>query len=365
MVKAVDEKAQLPTHGASVLPSVKVDSYSLEVEDEDGFLGDKASKGAFWAILDKWRKPLQELGTDPLGEVASEDIGKKKLVALLADGKPEAAAVVQSAVEDFAQQLALVIRRFLRLKDWRDTECLVVGGGFRASRIGQLAITRASLLLNADGVDVELKLIQNDPDEAGLLGAAHLLPAWMLKGYDGILAIDVGGTNIRTGIVELGLKKSSDLSAARVARSELWRHSDDDVRRDDAVDRLGEMLRDLLAGADKDKISLAPVVGIGCPGIIHEDGSIARGAQNLPGNWESSRFNLPDCIRKQIPMIGEHETMVVMHNDAVVQGLSELPRVQDFEHWGVLTIGTGLGNARFTNRQPKPRKKRNGARAKD
>jgi hypothetical protein len=41
----------------------------------------------------------------------------------------------------------------------------------------------------------------------------------------------------------------------------------------------------------------------------------------------------------------------VIHNDAVVQGLSELPRMQDYERWGVLTIGTGLGNARFTNRK--------------
>ena len=40
-----------------------------------------------------------------------------------------------------------------------------------------------------------------------------------------------------------------------------------------------------------------------------------------------------------------------MHNDAVVQGLSEVPFMQDIQHWGVLTIGTGLGNACFTNRQ--------------
>ena len=39
-----------------------------------------------------------------------------------------------------------------------------------------------------------------------------------------------------------------------------------------------------------------------------------------------------------------------MHNDGVVQGLAEVPFMQDVEHWGVLTIGTGLGNARFTNR---------------
>jgi hypothetical protein len=78
---------------------------------------------------------------------------------------------------------------------------------------------------------------------------------------------------------------------------------------------------------------------------------ITRGAQNLPGNWESSKFNLPGAIRKELPRIGDHETMVVMHNDAVVQGLSELPYLQDYKRWGVLTIGTGLGNARFSKKE--------------
>ncbi len=35
----------------------------------------------------------------------------------------------------------------------------------------------------------------------------------------------------------------------------------------------------------------------------------------------------------------------------MVQGLSEVPFMQDVLHWGVLTIGTGLGNARFTKRR--------------
>ena len=34
-----------------------------------------------------------------------------------------------------------------------------------------------------------------------------------------------------------------------------------------------------------------------------------------------------------------------------VQGLSEVPYMQDVERWGILTIGTGLGNASFTNRK--------------
>ena len=82
---------------------------------------------------------------------------------------------------------------------------------------------------------------------------------------------------------------------------------------------------------------------------------IARGAQNLPGNWESqplqsSAHSIPRASAK----IGDHETMVVMHNDAVVQGLSQLPHIRRSASTGaVLTIGTGLGNARFTNRKVK------------
>jgi hypothetical protein len=35
----------------------------------------------------------------------------------------------------------------------------------------------------------------------------------------------------------------------------------------------------------------------------------------------------------------------------VAQRLSEVRFMQDVEHWGVLTIGTGSGNARFTSRK--------------
>ena len=34
-------------HGATRLPSVDVDSFNIELKDDDGFLGDRASKGAF------------------------------------------------------------------------------------------------------------------------------------------------------------------------------------------------------------------------------------------------------------------------------------------------------------------------------
>jgi predicted NBD/HSP70 family sugar kinase len=339
------------THGASRLPMVDVDSYNVELKDDEGFLGDRASKGAFRAIIENWRKPLRKAGKDPFGDEASEDISRKTLDSLLVEGDPEAAGILQGAIEDFAQELALVIRRFLKLKAWRDTERIVVGGGFRASRVGELSIGRAAVILTADKVPIDLLPVRNDPDEAGLLGAAHLAPRWMFEAHDAILAVDIGGTNIRAGVVALNRKKAPNLSKAAVWKFELWRHSDEKkLKREDAVEELVGMLEGLITRAGKEGLRLAPFIGIGCPGIIEADGTIDRGAQNLPGNWESSRFNLPAALHDAIPRIGKHETLVLLHNDAVVQGLSEAPFMRDVTHWGALTIGTGLGNACFTNR---------------
>ena len=114
---------------------------------------------------------------------------------------------MQSAIEDFARQLASVVKRFLRIKVWRGTECIVLGGGFRASRVGELAVARAAILLKENNLNVDVLPIHHDPDEAGLFGAAHLLPAWMRDGNHAILAADVGGSNIRSGIVKLNLEK--------------------------------------------------------------------------------------------------------------------------------------------------------------
>jgi hypothetical protein len=337
-------------HGSTRLPAVEIDSYNLELKDENGFLGDRASKGAFQAILDAWRKPLKKSGDDPFGDKSSESIAKKELDKILVGDDPEAAAVVHSAVEDFAQELAGVVGRFLKLKSWAGTERIIVGGGFRQGRLGELAIARADIILRAGGTKTRLSPIRFHPDEAGLIGCVQLAPPWMLEAQDGILAIDIGGSNIRCGVVEMRLKKAPDMSKACVWKSLLWRHADQDVSRDGLVERLLDMLKESIEEAESGSIKLAPFVGVACPGLINEDGTIEKGAQNLPGNWESSRFNLPQVIVESIPEIGGHDTTVLVHNDAVVQGLSEVPFMTDCPRWGILTIGTGLGNARFTNR---------------
>jgi hexokinase len=63
--------------------------------------------------------------------------------------------------------------------------------------------------------------------------------------------VDIGGTNIRAGIIELNLKKAKDLAAARVRAFDLWRHADDQPSRDKAIAKLAEMLRELIERAEK------------------------------------------------------------------------------------------------------------------
>lgn len=339
-------------HGGSDLPGVIVENYNLEIRDEKGWYGDQASRRAFWALVDEWRKAVKKEGSDPFPETETEDISKSEFDQLLSHKDAQRASLAHSVIEDFSQNLVAVIERFLKVEKWKKVEVIVIGGGLQQSRAGQIVVNRAQLILMQKKIRVRLQCIENDPDHAGLVGVIHLIDPWMLQGYDGLLAVDIGGTNIRAGVLTGNYKKKSPTIDARVWKNEVWRHADDSPTRDATVAEIAEMLRRLIKRAESADLKIAPIIGIGCPGIIAADGSIKRGAQNLPGKWQSESFNLADAITKKVASIGGHEPLVIIHNDAVVQGLSELPRLKDIKHWAVLTIGTGLGNAKFT--QPKP-----------
>lgn len=349
--QATGAQAPIAAHGGAVLPAVTVDAYNAELRADGGFIGDRASRRAFRALLEDWRERVRQVGEDPLGDTPTEDISKAALDRVMADGDHEAAGLVHAAIEEFSQEFAAVVRRLLRLKGWRGTERIVVGGGLRGGRIGELVIGRTAIVLKHERRGVEMRPIRHDPDEAGLIGCAHLAPSWLFGGHDSLLGVDIGGTNFRAGLVELRLDRAADLSKARVREKLLWRHRDEAPTREQAVEKLAGMLETLIGRARKAGRRLAPFIGIGCPGLVREDGRIERGGQNLPGDWEAKGFDLPSMLRAAIPAIEGHETVCVMHNDAVVQGLSEVPFMSDVDRWGVLTIGTGLGNARFSNRR--------------
>ena len=344
----------LGPHGDMRLASVIINGYSLELRDREGegFVGDVASGTAFRHMLDAWRQLFTAMaGKDPFGKTPTRDFTKKQLDAL-AEKNAEAAHALEQASEDYAQQLAGVVQRFLKQPTWRGVERVIMGGGFHQSEFGGRAIDRVRELLKADKVPVELHTLHHHADEGGLIGWVHLAPPALLQSYDAILAVDIGGTNVRCGIVQTHLHRAPDMSLAEVVRREKWAHKDDSPRRDELVEGIAERLEDLMAHAEKKKIALAPYIGVACPGLIVEDGSIAGGTQNLPGNWESTRFHLPRDLCERLPTIGHGRTQVCLHNDAVVQGLSQLPFTQDVKRWAVLTVGTGLGNASYTNRSP-------------
>src|SRR5882672_3807089 len=117
--------SSLLAHGAEQLSLVDVETYNAELRTADGFVGDRASKRAFQAILDDWRERLRKMGEDPLGDTPSEELSKKQLDKLLVDGDAEAAGVLHGVIEEFSQEFATVIRRFLRLKNWKDAERIV------------------------------------------------------------------------------------------------------------------------------------------------------------------------------------------------------------------------------------------------
>lgn len=338
-----------------MLPSLTVDSYSLALTEADGesFVGDRASRTAFCQLLDGWRQQFRRMhgGGDPLGAQTAGELGKKRLDALLGT-EGDAADTIRVAVEDYAHQLAHVAQSFLQQKEWQGVERIVIGGGFQQSEVGAQAVARTAELLAEAKCRVDLRRLHHHPDEGGLIGWVHIVPASALRGFDAMLAVDIGGTNARCGIVRPNLLKSADLRKAEVVQREKWCHAEDEdaTRRIHVIDGIAEMLEKLAEHASREGIRLAPFIGVACPGVVNEDGTIAAGTQNLPGDWESPSFHLPKALAAKVPTVHGEPSRVLLHNDAVVQGLSELPFTTDVKRWGVLTVGTGLGNASFTNR---------------
>jgi hypothetical protein len=336
-------------HGAARMPGLRVGHYNLRLPDPDGdgFLGDRASQTAFREVLDTARRQ-HRTGEDPFGKTATAELGKKAIDLVLVGGDPDAAHLVHLAVEEYARRLAHVVQVFLAQPEWKGVERIVLGGGFPDNETGGLATRRAIRLLALAGVDVRVHTLRHHADEGGLLGWVPLLPP-QPRDQAAFLAVDVGGTKIRCGIVEHRLGKHPEGHKARVLERLEWRHADDEPSREEAVVRLAAMLNSLAAQARTRGIDLAPFVGVACPGQVERDGTLSAGAQNLPGDWESP-FNLAEALGSHLDPVAGSAPRVVLHNDAVVQGLSEHHRMRKARRWAVLTIGTGLGNACYSNR---------------
>jgi predicted NBD/HSP70 family sugar kinase len=334
---------------ARFLPTIEITGYNAERigAGEDGFLGDNASDRAFLEIIEKRRKHVSKRGDDPLGDLATDKIKDSDLDRELEAGAPRSRDFVRAATDSFGARVAGVIRAFLGWEYWRGTERIVIGGGLASHKVGRHVIAVARKELQRDFPGLRLRGISHDSDDAALIGAVHLFHPESLEKFDAILTVDIGGTKIRAGAVKMRLGRHPDLSAAEVWKKQIWRHGGSSRSRDRFVERLAEMLNELIARAARHDVRLAPFIGIACPGIVDRGSYIWRGTQNLPGDW-SAPFNLARAIEAALPEIDGRRTRVRIHNDAVVQGLGELPFMRGVARWGIFTIGTGLGNAHFT-----------------
>lgn len=303
-------------HAATRGTGVRIDSWNLPLRHPDGgFLGDRASQTAFRELLDQARRAHSTCARDPFGRTPTAELGKREIDMVLVGGDPDTAHVVHLAIEEYARALVAVVRSFIAQPEWRGVRDIVLGGGFPGHEAGRLAIRRAARLLKLARSGVRLRVLGHDSDEGGLLGWVQLAPSAALR-RQAFLAVDIGGTNIRCGIVE---------------------------------PRLGAMLNGLAAHARTRGIDLAAFVGIACPGEVDARGHLLNGAQNLPGDWAAEDFFLADALGAWLAPVRGRAPRVLLHNDAVVQGLSERPRMRNAKRWGVLTIGTGLGNASYSN----------------
>lgn len=325
---------------------VSISGYGAKLQDPERkgrYLGDRVSGRAFVKLLKKRCKECDLKIPGGLSEGAAD--------LLLDEGDDDQERTVRAAAVEFGERLADIVRSFLAWSYWRGTERIVIGGGMAARHVGSIAIHAAQAKLMKWRPQLRLVRIQHHPNEAGLVGSVHLIAPAETEGKDGLLAVDIGGSKVRAGIVEFGARRDGLLADARVWLVEVWKHSDTPKpSRERIVRHTARMLEKLIGEAGEAGFRLAPLVRVGLPGEIDKDGFILSGAQNLPGEWETREFNFAAELGERLPLIGGRRPSVSVHNDAVVQGLAEFPFMQDVARWGILTIGSGLGNAHFVNR---------------
>ena len=220
-----------------------------------------------------------------------------------------------------------------RPRPWEKTGRIVVGGGFRDSRLGELAIALADIILKAEDYKIEMVPIRYHPDDAGLIGALHLAPSWIFEGHDSILAVDIGGTDIRCGVVETRSKKTPDLSKASVWQSELWRHADDEPSREEAVKRLIKMLKGLIAKAEKEGYKLAAFIGIACPGSSRATARSRRARRTRRATGRAASSICRQVSSKESPRSASTTRPLSCTTTASCRGLSEVPFMQDVKRW--------------------------------
>jgi glucokinase len=139
-----------------------------------------------------------------------------------------------------------------------------------------------------------------------------------------VLGIDIGGTNLRAGLVEDNVVVRIESLKIKKAGSEIEIMNDLNLL-------IGKFLNDKIEG-----------IGIGVPSIVDSEKGIVYDATNIP-SWKEVH------LKEQIE--AKYNIPVYVNNDAncFVMGEKYFGKVKAYSNIAGLIIGTGLGSGLVLN----------------
>ncbi len=147
------------------------------------------------------------------------------------------------------------------------------------------------------------------------------------------LGIDIGGTNLKFGILNKKFELVADFSYKMPHLIDL--------------NTIQEALINSILKISKEyKLSS---IGIGAPGIIDNDGLIIV-SPNIPA---FNKFNLLDFIKQSVTPILGNDFPIKLENDANIAAIAEMTLGSGafYNNFVYITLGTGVGGAIIINRQ--------------
>ena len=147
------------------------------------------------------------------------------------------------------------------------------------------------------------------------------------------MGVDLGGTNIKLGIVSNKgklVKKNSIKTQA-------------DKGRDVVIENIKKGIQELLKSKSTKKYKIDGI-GIGCPGVVTPGKGIVEDPPNLPG-WE--KVNIGKIVHK------EFKKNVFVDNDANAAAIGELifGSGKKYKSFIMITLGTGVGGGIIINKK--------------
>ena len=147
------------------------------------------------------------------------------------------------------------------------------------------------------------------------------------------MGVDLGGTNIKLGIVSNKGKLVKKISIKTQAEK----------GRDVVIENIKKGIQELLKSKSTKRYKIDGI-GIGCPGVVTPGKGIVEDPPNLPG-WE--KVNIGKIVHK------EFKKNVFVDNDANAAAIGELifGSGKKYKSFIMITLGTGVGGGIIINKK--------------